>query len=292
MSSSLTETSPPPIIAFTGVEGAYADMACRKAYPQMQTQGYTSFDEVLEAVEYGEVELGMIPIENSHAGRVAEVHNLLPYTEVHIIAEVFQRIEHCLAAPVGSVRSGIKEVHSHPQALAQCKQYLKRLKVQTQQSSNTALAAKDVQASGETSRAVICSTLAAKLYGLEILEENIEDSPDNTTIFIVVSKTPIHPPLDQGPVITTLFFSIRNIPGALYKALGGFATNNINLVKLESYIPGGHSSSAQFFISFQGHPEQKRVQWALDELGFFTKRVRVLGVYQAATERVFDDFDA
>lgn len=270
-------------IAFQGIEGAHSDLACRKAYPYMQTRAYATFEAVFEAVEKGEAELGMIPIENTYAGRVAEIHSLLPLAKVHIVAEHFQRVEHCLMAPKGAKLEEIVEVYSHPQALLQCREHLKNLNVRTEQYSNTAAAAEAVAKWNDKNKGAVASQLAAELYGLEILQTNIEDQKDNTTIFLVISKTPIHP--DHGIVITTFVFGIRNIPAALYKALGGFATNNVNLLKIESYIKGGHSREAQFFVSFVGHPGQKNVQLALEELGFFTQKLKVLGVYQASPER-------
>ncbi len=276
-------SKPMQYIAFQGVAGAHSDLACRKAYPYMQTKAYSTFEAVFEAVEKGEAELGMIPIENTYAGRVAEIHSLLPLAKVHIVAEHFQRVEHYLMAPKGAKLEDITDVYSHPQALLQCRDHLLNMNVRTQQFSNTAAAAEAVANWNDKSKAAISSPLAAELYGLEVLQSNIEDQKDNTTIFLVISKAPVHP--DHGVVITTLVFGIRNIPAALYKSLGGFATNNVNLLKIESYIKGGHSREAQFYVSFVGHPGQKNVQYALEELGFFTQKLKVLGVYQAAPER-------
>jgi prephenate dehydratase len=273
------------IIAFMGVAGANADLACRQAFPYMETLPCASFDDVFVAVEKGKAELGIIPIENSQAGRVAEIHNILPHAKLHIVGEVFQRIEHHLVAVKGATLDTVKTVYSHPQALMQCSQNLKKLGVKTETYSNTATAAKDVAEWKDPNKAAVASSLAAELYGLKILKKNIEDSDSNTTVFVTISREPADPDPKKGAVLTTLLFAIRNIPAALYKALGGFATNGVNLQKIESYIPGGNSQSAQFFITFEGHPSQKPVQLALEELGFFCKSVRVIGVYHAAKER-------
>lgn len=283
--SSKTTHSTTNTIAFQGVPGANSDLACRQAYPYMDTKAFASFEDVFDAVEQGECALGMIPIENSQAGRVAEIHHLLPRKDVHIVGEYFQRIEHFLVAPKGASLKTVKTVYSHPQALMQCRKYIKKQKYQTESYSNTALAAKHVAEWKDPTKAAICSRLAAELYGLEILGSNIEDSDENTTVFIAISKEPGNPDPKKGTVITSLLFTIRNIPAALYKALGGFATNGVNLLKLESYIPGGKSSSAQFYVSFEGDPSERGVQLALEELGFFCKKVKVLGVYLADPAR-------
>lgn len=282
--SSINE--PDNTIAFMGVEGANADLACRQAEPYMHTLPCPSFEDVFEAVSSGKARLGMIPIENSQAGRVAEIHNLLPRTELHIVGEFFQHIEHQLMAPKGATLESIKEVYSHPQALMQCRESLREMGVNTNTYSNTAAAAKDVAAWNDTSKAAIASPLAAQLYNLTVLKEHLQDSNDNTTVFIIISREPADPNPEKQKVITTLLFTIRNIPAALYKSLGGFATNGVNVVKLESYIPGGlKNEAAQFFLSFEGHPSEKPVQRALEELGFFCKKVQVLGVYPADKSR-------
>lgn len=273
------------IIAFMGVPGANADLACREAYPYMETLPCPSFDDVFEAVEKGKAEIGLIPVENSQAGRVAEIHNILPHSKLHIVGEYFQRIEHHLVAVKGASLDTVKVAYSHPQALMQCRQNLKKLKLKSESYSNTAAAAKDVAAWADTSKAAICSTLAAELYGLKILKKNIEDADNNTTVFVALSLNPGDPDPKDGPIVTSLLFTIRNLPAALYKSLGGFATNNVNLLKIESYIPGGNSGSAAFSVTFEGHPDEKPVQQALEELGFYCKNVRVLGVYHAAKAR-------
>jgi prephenate dehydratase len=273
------------IIAFQGIAGANSDMACRQAYPYMETKAFASFEDAMQAVENGDANLCMIPIENSKAGRVAEIHNLLKGTNLSIVGEHFQRVEHQLMAPRGAKLSDIKEVYSHPQALMQCRENIKKTGFKPKEYSNTAVAAKDVAGWADKSKAAIASKLSAELYGLDILQNNIEDDHENTTVFIAMSSEHKDPNPDDGHVITSLLFTARNIPAGLYKALGGFATNHVNLLKIESYIPSGSSEMAQFFISFEGHPATRKVQLALEELGFFCKKVKVLGVYHADPKR-------
>ena len=281
-----TVVDPENTIAFMGVEGANADLACRQACPYMHTLGVPSFDDVFEAVASGKAALGMIPVENSQAGRVAEIHNLLPRTNLHIVGEYFQHIEHCLLAPKGATLETIKDVYSHPQGLMQCREHLRELGLTTHTYSNTAAAAADVAEWNDITKAAIASPLAGELYGLTVLREHMQDSDNNITVFIIVAREPADPEPDAGRILTTLLFNIRNIPAALYKSLGGFATNNVNILKLESYIPGGAArDSAQFFLTLEGHPRERNVQLALEELGFFCKKVTVLGVYPSDAKR-------
>lgn len=274
-------------IAFMGVEGANADLACRQACPYMDTLPCPSFEDVFSAVAGGHAKLGMIPIENSQAGRVAEIHNILPRVQLYIVGEYIQPIEHCLMATKDATLESLKDVFSHPQALMQCRESLRTLKLTTHPYSNTATAAKDVADWNDVSKAAIASPLAAELYGLKILKTHLQDADDNTTVFIMISKEPTEPELKEGAhILTSILFQARNIPGALYKSLGGFATNNVNILKLESYIPGGRPNAAsQFFLTFEGHPREPRVQQALEEIGFYSKKVTVLGVYLADKSR-------
>jgi prephenate dehydratase len=285
--TAVTVIDPENTIAFMGVEGANADLACRQACPYMHTLPCPSFEDVFEAVESGKAALGMIPIENSQAGRVAEIHHLLPRTKLHIVGEYFQQIEHCLLAPKGATLKTIKDVYSHPQGLLQCRTHIRELKLESHAYSNTAAAAADVAKWNDTSKAAIASPLAGELYGLTVLKEHMQDSSDNVTVFIIIAREPVDPQADENSrVLTTLLFTIRNIPAALYKALGGFATNNVNMLKLESYIPSGaRRDGAQFFLTVEGHPSQDNVRNALEELGFFCKKVQVLGVYPADPAR-------
>jgi prephenate dehydratase len=271
-------------IAFMGVEGANADLACRQNYPYMRTLPCHAFEDAFAAVSEGRAKYAMIPIENSHAGRVAEIHNLLPKTNLHIVAEHIEPITHHLYALPGTKLGDVKEVYSHQQALMQCRSFTHEHKLETHIHGNTATAAKDVAAWGDKSKAAICSKLAGELYQLERIAENIQDADDNETLFVVLSREAEDVP-ETARVITSLIFTLRNIPAALYKALGGFATNNVNVIKLESYIRGGANTSAQFFMTFEGNPHERPAQLALEELGFFTQKVTVLGVYPASAKR-------
>ena len=279
-------TDPQNTIAFMGVEGANADLACRQYAPYMDTLGVPSFEDVFEAVKSGKAQLGMIPIENSQAGRVAEIHNLLPRTNLHIVAEYFQKIEHCLMAPKGATIQTVKDIYSHPQGLLQCREHIREMGYTAHTYSNTAQAAADIAKWNDSSKAAIASPLAAELYGLSVLKSHMQDSDNNVTVFIIISREPADPNPEKNTVLTTLLFSVRNLPAALYKSLGGFATNGVNIVKLESYIPGGQKrEAAQFFLTLEGHPNQRSVQLALEELSFFCKKVTVLGVYPADKNR-------
>lgn len=270
------------IIAFQGTFGANSNLACKKFYPDSEVKAFSTFYDVFEAIENGEAEFGMIPLENSYAGRVSEIHDLLKKYNLSIVAEHFFPISHNIAALPGVKLKEVKEVLSHPQALLQCQNNLRDLGVDITEFSNTAQAAKFVGSSGDKTKAALCSKEAADLYGLEVIKENAQDvGNDNVTVFVTIAKDPKEVDPEVAPVITALLFTIRNIPGALYKALGGFATNGVSMVKLESYIPGGVSKQAQFFISIEGHPNQKKVSLALEELGFFSKNVKLLGVYYA-----------
>jgi len=274
------------IIAFQGVSAAHTDLACRKAYPGLTTLPCHTFDEVFDAVETSKADMGMIPIENSQAGRVAEIHNLWPGKKVYIVAEHFQAIAHHLFVPAGALLENVKDVYSHPQALMQCRRSLKRMAVNIHNYMDTALAARDVASWNDPSKAALASELAGEIYGLENIQPNMEDSHDNTTVFVTIAKEPANPDPLKQPVITSLLFSVRNIPAALYKALGGFATNAVNLIKLESYIPVGVSpQTAKFFITFEGHTRDANVQLALEELDFYCENIAVLGEYHAAPQR-------
>ena len=273
-------------IAFQGANGANSNLACLKFYPEMQAQAFDSFYDVFKAVENNEAKYGMIPLENSYAGRVAEIHDLLQKHDVSIVAEHFFSITHNLVGLRGAKLEDINEVLSHPQALMQSQENLRELGVKITEFSNTAKAAERIATLGDKSKGALCSKLASDLFGLEIIKENMQDSGnDNVTIFIVISKQQQEVDPKKDKIITALLFTIRNIPGALYKALGGFATNGVSLVKLESYIPSGASKQAKFFISIEGHPSQRNVALGLEELGFFSKNVKLLGVYYADKAR-------
>lgn len=272
-------------IAFQGVHGAHSDMACKKAYPYMDSMPCVDFESVFEAVESGKAKLGLIPIENSHAGRVAEIHNLLPETGLTIVGEYFHPVRHHLMAPKGASLETVKTVYSHPQALMQCAKSSRELGLKVEPYGDTAAAAEMVAKEGDTSKAALGSDLAAELYGLDIVKQDMQDSDSNRTLFVAIAKEPEEIEADQERVLTSMIFTTRNISSGLYKALAGFATNNINLLKLESYIPDYASGTAQFFITFEGNPERKEVQQALEELGFFSQKTKVLGVYEADPKR-------
>lgn len=273
------------IIAFQGTVGANSNLACQKFYPNFSAKALPNFSDVFKAVESGEVEKGMIPLENSYAGRVSEIHNLLQNSDVAIVAEHFFPITHNLAAIDGAKLEEVKVVFSHPQALMQCQNNLRQLKVEIHEFSNTAEAAKFVARSGDKSKAAICSKMAAEINGLKIIKENFQDLQNNVTTFIAIAKNPIDPNPQNAPVITTLLFTVPNVAGSLYRALGSFANNGVNMLKLESYIPGGFSKQAKFFITIEGHPDQKNLAVALLELKSFCD-VKMLGTYYADKSRL------
>lgn len=275
-------------IAFQGQSGAYSDMACRSVHPEMETLPCPTFADVFKAVNAGDAELGMIPIDNSIAGRVADIHHLLPEGELHIIAEHFEPIDHCLLGVKGATIEDVKEIRSHTHALPQCRKLFEELGATAIVHGDTAKSAQSVADSGDKSIAAIGSKLAAEIYGLEILKEHIEDESNNTTRFLVLSKEPEIPEPDSGPIMTTLIFRVRNIPAALYKAIGGFATNGISMTKLESYVGQGFNV-AEFYLDIEGHPEDKPLQLAIEELSFFSQEVKLLGIYPAHPYRAQND---
>ena len=275
------QPSPEHAITFQGMPGANSDMACRVVFPEMSTLPCESFEETFAAVRERRAKYAMIPVENSLAGRVADIHHILPDSGLHIIAEHFQRVNHNLLAPKGARLADIKVVHSHVHALNQCRRLIAQLKLKPVVHVDTAGAARDVAAWGDKSQAAIAAPLAGEIYGLETLRTNVEDAEHNTTRFLVMSREPADPNPARGPVVTTFVFNVRNVPAALYKALGGFATNGINMTKLESYMLGGRFTATQFYADVEGHPSERRLRLALDELKFFSTSFKVLGVYPA-----------
>jgi len=273
-------SEPDIIIAFQGSAGAYSDMACRNAYPEMTTLPCRSFPDTFEAVRSGSADLAMIPIENTIAGRVADIHHLLPESDLHIVGEHFQRVNHHLLGMPGADISDITHVHSHVHALNQCRKLIADLGVEPVVSADTAGAAFDVVAVGDKTQAAIASELAAGMVGLVSLKANIEDADHNTTRFVVMAVNARDPGVDAQNVMTSFVFQVRNVPAALYKSLGGFATNGVNLTKLESYVDAGFVA-AQFYADAEGHPEQKALKLALEELAFITHEINILGVYPA-----------
>ncbi|HEY3148388.1 MAG TPA: prephenate dehydratase [Dongiaceae bacterium] len=269
------------IIAFQGVPGAYSDLACRAAQPTMTTLPCASFEDAFAAVKNGDARLAMIPIENSLAGRVADIHHLLPEAGLHIIGEHFQRVNHCLMAPKGANLAGLKTVSSHVQALSQCRNFIKQHGLKAVVRADTAGSAEEIAQQGDKSAGAIASSLAAEIYGLEVLATDIEDADHNTTRMVLMARDPIDPDPGKGPIVTSFVFRVRSVPAALYKALGGFATNGVNITKLESYMIDGNFTVAQFYADIDGHPDQRPVRLALEELSFFSREVRILGVYPA-----------
>ncbi len=267
-------------VVFQGLAGAYSHLACRQVCPRYEAVPVDSFEEAFAAVREGRAERAMIPIDNSVAGRVADIHHLMPHCGLHIIGEHFQRVNHHLLAVPGAALEGIKTVHSHIHALNQCRRMLRELAITPRVHADTAGAAAQVAESGRPDEAAIASRLAAEIYGLEILRSSIEDAEHNTTRFIILAREPREPPPYEGPVITSFLFQVRNVPAALYKALGGFATNGVNMLKLESYVDS-RFNQAQFYAEILGHPEQPPVKNAFEELEFFSHDVQRLGVYPA-----------
>ena len=268
-------------IAFQGEPGANSHLAARDAYPRMQAIPCATFEDALAAVKTGAAKLAMIPIENSVAGRVADIHHLLPQSGLYIVAEHFERVRHQLLTLPGVKLTELNTVHGHVMALGQCRKAIRALKLRPVVEADTAGAARELRESGDRTRAVIASRLAAEIYGLKIGKADIEDAQHNTTRFVVLAKTPVRVPKSNGPVITSFVFRVRNVPAALYKALGGFATNGVNMTKLESYMVDGHFTATQFLAEVDGHPDDPGVRNALEELAFFTTEVKVLGVYPA-----------
>jgi prephenate dehydratase len=268
-------------IVFQGEPGANSHIACHQAYPDYQAVPCPTFEDAFAAVETGEAALGMIPIENSVAGRVADIHHLMPTSKLHIIAEWFLPIRNQLMAPKGASLKTIKTVESHVMALGQCRNVIRQLKLKPIVAADTAGSAREVSERKDISRAAIASRLAAEIYGLDILKENVEDEANSTTRFIVLSREKAWAKPGNGKTITTFVFRVRNVPAALYKAMGGFATNGVNMTKLESYMVGGNFFATQFYADVEGHPDDRSLVFALEELNFFSKEFDILGVYPA-----------
>jgi prephenate dehydratase len=266
-------------VAFQGEKGANSHIAIHQAYPAAEALPYATFEDAFSAIATGEADLGMIPIENSLAGRVADIHHLMPTAALHIVAEWFLPIRNQLMAPKGATLAGIRTVESHVMALGQCRNFIRQLGVKPIVAGDTAGSAREVAERGDLSRAAIASRLAAEIYGLDILAEDVEDEAHSTTRFLVLSREAKRPQPGNGPVITTFVFQVRNVPAALYKALGGFATNGVNMTKLESYMIEGSFSATQFYADVEGHPDERGLAFALEEIAFFSKELRVLGVY-------------
>jgi prephenate dehydratase len=277
---------PEDTIAFQGAPGAYSHLATREVSPLALPLPCFSFEDAFDAVQLGKAELAVIPIENSLHGRVADVHFLLPESGLFIVGEHFLRVRHCLLGLPGARRAEIKQAVSHPQALGQCRKRLRDWGIAPVQYADTAAAAALVKEQGEASVAAIASKLAGEAYGLDVLHEGIEDMDHNTTRFVVLARAPAHPGVADGPVMTSFTFEVRSVPAALFKALGGFATNSVNMTKLESYQPGGSFNATIFYAEIEGAPDDANVKLALDELAYHTRSVKLIGTYPRAKARL------
>ena len=282
--------TPPPVslnpsgrtgkISFQGALGAFSDMSCRAVFPKMETVPCETFEDAFFAVESGATDLAMIPVDNSLAGRVADVHHLLPAKKLFIIGEHFQPISMCLLAVKGTQIGDITDLHSHVHAIPQCRKFIKEHGFKTHIHADTAGAAAEVAQKGDKTQAAIASRLAGELYGLDVLNEGIQDIQHNTTRFLVLSPEMVQPKTSEGAVLTSFFFEVRNVPASLYKALGGFATNGVQITKLESYIDP-QFNAARFYAEVLGSTTDRALQIALEELNFFAKDVKMMGSYVA-----------
>jgi prephenate dehydratase len=273
-------------IAFQGAPGAYSDLACRNVFPAMTTLPCAGFEDAIAAVHDGTAALAMLPVENSVAGRVADIHHLLPDSGLHIVGEHFERVEHHLLAPPGATLAGLKTVRSHIHALSQCRDFIRQHHLKAIVAADTAGAAAEIAERKDPTVGAIASRLAGEIYGLVSLAQNIEDAEHNTTRFLVMSKEPRPAANDGSLIVTTFVFNVRNVAAALFKAMGGFATNGVNMTKLESYMVGGTFTATQFYADVEGHPEDRNLRLALEELAFFSHEVRILGVYRGDPFRI------
>jgi len=273
-------------VSYQGEPGANSHLACREVFPGLEAAACATFEDALAAVKTGDARHAMIPIENSVAGRVADIHHLLPGAGLHIVGEHFLRVRHQLLAVPGATLETVKKALSHTQALGQCRNTLRRLGLKPVPEADTAGSARLVAEARDPTMAAIASSLAAEIYGLRILAQDIEDEQHNTTRFVVLANAPSDAKAGDGPVVTTFIFRVRNVPAALYKALGGFATNSVNMTKLESYQLDGRFVATMFYADVEGHPDDPPVARALEELSFFSAEVHVLGAYPASPYRV------
>lgn len=268
-------------IVFQGEPGANSHIACNNVYPDGEAVPCATFEDAFAALEEGSADLGMIPIENSVAGRVADIHHLLPTSPLHITGEYFLPIHHQLVAPKGASLETVKTAQSHVMALGQCRKFLRQHRLEAVIGADTAGSARQIAEADDPTRAAVSSSLAAEVYGLDILASDIEDEDHNTTRFITLAREPVQMDVDSGPAVTAFIFRVRNVSAALFKALGGFATNSVNMTKLESYQTGGQFFASQFYCEIDGHPDDRRVALAMEELAFFSAELRVLGTFPA-----------
>lgn len=274
-------SDPKNTIAFQGEPGANSHMACLEVFPSMIALPCATFEDVFAAVKDGQARLAMLPIENSLHGRITDIHHLLPESGLYIVGEHFLRIHHQLLGLKGAKLDGIRSVMSQIPALGQCRNIIRSLGLKMVVGADTAGSARHIAEAGDPSAAALASRLAAEIYGLDILKADVEDAPHNTTRFLIMAQEADDAEADSGDVITTFVFRVRNVPAALYKAMGGFATNGVNMTKLESYQLEGSFNATQFYADIEGHPEERNVRLALEELQFFSSSLRVLGVYPA-----------
>ncbi|WP_354255295.1 prephenate dehydratase [Arthrobacter sp. OAP107] len=274
-------------IAFQGEPGANSDIACKQMFPHLESVPCASFEDAFELVSSGQTDLAMIPIENSIAGRVADIHLLLPHSGLQIVGEFFLPIHFDLLGIPGSTIEGATEVHSHIHALGQCRKLIREAGLKPVIAGDTAGSAREVRDWNDPTKLSLAPPLAAELYGLEVLASAVEDDPSNTTRFVVLARETGLPAREAlpGPAVTSFVFRVRNVPSALYKALGGFATNGVNMTRLESYMVGNEFAATMFMVDVEGHPEDLPLKLALEELDFFTTEVWILGVYPAAEHR-------
>lgn len=268
-------------ITYQGVAGAYSHIAAREVFPDAEYLPCETFEIAMEKVQNKEADYAMIPVENSNAGRVSDVHFLLPKMNLFIVDEYYLRVQHQLLGLKGAKLQDIVLASSHPQALAQCSEFLKQHHIQSEARIDTAKSCEDVLRWNDKTKAAIASKLAAEIYGLEILATNIENAHNNTTRFLVLSRDHIIPTFENKKYMTSFIFTVKSIPAALYKALGGFATNGINIHKLESYLVNGKFVSAQFYVEAECHPETQAFKNAFEELRFFSEEnsIKILGTY-------------
>ncbi|MBL3569059.1 prephenate dehydratase [Rhodovulum sp. BSW8] len=272
-------------IAFQGEPGAYSHQACHDARPEMEALPCRTFEDVIEAVRSGMADLAMLPVENSTYGRVADIHQLLPDSGLHIVGEAFVRVHINLLAVPGTKLAGIRRAMSHTVLLGQCRDFLHAHDIHRVTGADTAGSARQVAEIGDPELAALAGDLAAEIYGLEVLARHIEDHDKNTTRFLLMSREPDRTRRGDLGMMTTFVFRVRNIPAALYKAMGGFATNGVNMTKLESYMVDGSFTATQFYADIEGHPDDPHVARALEELDYFTSHLDILGVYPADRKR-------
>lgn len=269
-------------IAYQGEPGANSHIACNETFPDYTPLPCRTFEDCFSSVESGGADLAMIPVENTIAGRVGDIHHLLPGTSLQIIGEHYLPVRHQLMALPGTSLDQISKARSHIMGLGQCRNFLRDHSIESVTAADTAGAAREVSEAGDTTVAAIAPALAAEVYGLEILAHNIEDFDHNTTRFVIMSRDGVEMEAKDGPAKTAFFFEVRNIPAALFKVMGGFATNGVNMTKLESYMVGGSFSATQFYAEIEGHPDERPVQLALEELGFFSQSLKILGVFPSS----------